>query len=1483
MRSGRMSITLSIILLLLFSTGVAAQSPLPTEVLSLSRQANPIELNSGEETEIHVTLTSEDRIECVTTHPVDVVLLIDTSTSMGHDRKIAAARNAAGEFATSMDYQTDRVAVVAFAKKAAIIQAFSGDRKSIESSIASLSTSTLDGSETNIDLGLMKALRVFDNRRSQAMTSVVLLSDGESNRTKASEAASEMKDQGIEIFSISLGEAADQSLMSDLASAPNDAHHYHAPTSSDLATIYTSVRQQIQADIQDITFTLDYDKSHLELIPQSITPSAKIEDATLIWSLSTLAPNETQKFKFRVRARQEGKFPASPSAYAEFEVCDGQIADQNFGADATVSILPPPPPLAPLTLPCTTVGLPWWVCLLLLLLLLLGALFWWLWRQREKRHQEIQSHVQPWAGLSSPSLESSAWDTATPPNLPEPMTPTQQSVNFQSPTRTLVIGIGDSGSGVIRSLDNSLAEIYDSMPEAIRWLQVNLQEETSDPNRLELPLDQTVMNLIEQSSRAQEPLPIQNWLPDDTSPNLQNHATGRALRRLMLFVNLRRVKGRIDSELRNLQSKSGGGLTIYLIGSLSGLTGSGLLIDLAHLIRLKAQKEGLQDLSIQAILLLPEAHTTQASLTEQANLRQIAAASWREINRFQSIFDKPYPITYLDEKTFRRGRLFERVYLVGPNQQNASRLRSVPLQSGLYPAIADAIISLSDPVVNQTWEEVARATDTRLNEKQQRYQEPLYRSLGSFTYILPVEDLLERLALLFTEDLVKSLRSGHLDNDPKEVSSLLAQPISPDGRASTQLISSVEAMTSHEDALAYADKQGFKLADWLSAVSENAQQKSTREKVYDLAKSSILRRVLTSDVVRALDYGADTNRVLSEVDMALTKVDQVKSWLKACQSIQHKAFKQLVGKHLTTMMNPASDQFQGVTRTLDFLHTLNARLEEYHEIIAASRSKREQHLAEIKKRAETQRERLKDAVQTTQAKHPAYARAVLQGIIPSAALTLVLGGLSVIIADFSLLFGALAIVGSGVGAWLSYNRLFNSPALIQMQNDYLFAEQEHISAKVELALYQSWENVAKGWQKTAAKFEETFTVWDQNLQTLVDSRLPKLNKLLDNRRKARESIPVRRYLDSQEIESNLYQNFFDATVLDEAQKRLNWHRDEAGWNLQISGTEVSQFQVDSFDDAQTAILKLARTYASRVRSLHIADILSDWHAPQDIAEEIGTRSEPFIRISPHLQPESENCRMVSVQAGSQQEYFDTVTSMLRKPAAQVHTEHLIESVYPHRCGIITSLDVLRLEGLPSWKKSLESYRHTYGKRRSNLHVFPAETNAAQWESLMPQANLQSIVLAPAICLVLENKRRALAFLRALACGWVQERQEMRSGLRSYYAIALTLPESKPALLTKPKTDTPSYWTAAISFVLEIQTARNDILREIESAWETFITPPNSVTKQTAIKQLESAIKRASHMRQSPDQRIAELGLILQLVSEDGLNRLYGEKAILDEI
>jgi hypothetical protein len=288
--------------------------------------------------------------------------------------------------------------------------------------------------------------------------------------------------------------------------------------------------------------------------------------------------------------------------------------------------------------------------------------------------------------------------------------------------------------------------------------------------------------------------------------------------------------------------------------------------------------------------------------------------------------------------------------------------------------------------------------------------------------------------------------------------------------------------------------------------------------------------------------------------------------------------------------------------------------------------------------------------------------------------------------------------------------------------------------------------------------------------------------------------------------------------------------------------------------------------------------MTEWYAASAVAEESGEGSDPLIRTYPDLQPESEAHRLMSVRMKKQQAYFDEILHRLREPAAQNHTEQLATSSHPHRCSVLASLDVLRLAGLPTWEHACEVYSYMSHQARAALHVFPAETNAALWETRLMDIGRQAVMLEPTTCLALDDSRRALAFWRSFACGWIQEREASRQGITLLWAWALTLPGADVLDLTKPSETPPSLWKAAVAFVLASD--REDTVLAIEAAWEDFVHPANTQERRAAIRLLESALKRADDMSEDSDSRTARLHILLRLVAEDGLRRVDGAQPLL---
>lgn len=1462
------------------------------EPLNLERSASQTQLQVGQETDIQIRVQAQDASLCTQTHsqPADVVLVIDVSSSMSSDNKMTAAQEAATQFIEAMDVTTDRVAVIAFHSFATTELSLTQDKVAARQAVAALRIQDM----TDIAAALREAGNVLQERRAEATANIVLLSDGGSDYNPAVEAAQVLRNKGFDIFSISLGKNADQVLMKDLASAAGG--HWHAPSAYDLTQIYADIQKRIEASgIKNVEVTVTYDDNYLSLLPLSVTPNATVNDAALTWQLP-LVTNEVQTLHFRVQAIQTGNFPASPSAQLRY-LCGEEPRGVDLGPAVDLVVLLPPTPtplpyceldplgndcittvacLGPLSLPCAGLGMPWWVCFLLLLLLLSATLLWWLWQQLENRRRHTT--VSQKGAITSPASNLMPWTPLTSSPTPVPLQPLERTRNVRVPLRTLVIGLGGTGEGVIQSLEQTLQEAYGQMPATIRCLALDIEPKVNGLHTYHIPVNQSVSRLIERATTPHTDIPeVGAWLPANTSLDTRVYATGRPLRRLALFADLTAVKARLSTELRALLREAGDDVTIYVVGALAGMTGSALLVDIAHWLRLRAQTENAPGIAIHALLLLPEAHTAGMPLEIQSPVWQTAAAAWRELNRFQLVFEPPYPLQYLNDRTVRESKLFERVYLLGPERQDGPSLMVAPLQAGLYPAIADIIVGLADPATRPVWEERARAMDSRLNNQQRQRWEPLYSSLGSFTYVLPIEDLLERQALHFMLDWVKAMRTSKGDKHESALT-FLAQSVSATGISSTSLIRSVADFIrqEHSNAIAQAESYGLALLEWLGPFTEDADQKFSRESIHELAISDMCRRVLTSDVARAPDYAADTQRVLKQAAEVVAQLSQIQPWLNGCQEVQQCILKRLLDEQLAPMLcfAPQRAERTGPAAALDFLKNLQDCLKHYHTIVQAARVSYEPEARVARAHAQEQREALEAMTCQRVEGHPTYGRAALSGLVPAVGATLLFGALTLAMPAWSLPLGGLAAVGSGVGIWLSHRKLFGKSAFVQQQRTYLEAEQAHMEAEVTLALYTAWECIAEAWVTLVSQTLQPLQAWDQCLAMLLDARLPEIHQEVAARRAQRDAIQVRKYLDDDPLEKALYQRFFDPAVLTEARTRVNWRLQAEGvWLPDVAGTAVYTLSSVTLEAVEQALFNVARSYASRVRMLNIADVLTEWYAAPTVAEEAGLGSAPLIRIYPNLQPESEAHRLMSVQTQKQPVYFDDILRQLRKPAAQSHTEQLTASSHAHRCAVLASLDVLRLAGLPAWEHGREFYSHTSGEVRAALHVFPAEVNAAHWETQSGNVGLQGVILSPTTSLTLENSRRALAFWRALACGWIQDREASRRGITSLWTLALELPGAAPVWLTEPDENTPSLWRAAATFALT--PARDAITAAIGEAWNAFLHPARPQDKRAVARVLEATLDRANELRAASDPREAKLHILLRLAAEDGLRRLEG--------
>ena len=182
---------------------------------------------------------------------IDTALVIDTSISMadpttpGGQAKLDAAIEAAIEIVKLLK-PSDQATIIGFNAEAFVLAELGGDKVALEAALRALPSTQAAG--TSIDSGLQAARSELTGARHLAgnARSIILVTDGAQSggdTATVRDAAAAAKAAGIQIVTVGLGEGADASLLSEVASRPE--LFYAAPSTEDLLRIYREVARLI--------------------------------------------------------------------------------------------------------------------------------------------------------------------------------------------------------------------------------------------------------------------------------------------------------------------------------------------------------------------------------------------------------------------------------------------------------------------------------------------------------------------------------------------------------------------------------------------------------------------------------------------------------------------------------------------------------------------------------------------------------------------------------------------------------------------------------------------------------------------------------------------------------------------------------------------------------------------------------------------------------------------------------------------------------------------------------------------------------------------------------------------------------------------------------------------------------------------------------------------------------------------------------------
>ena len=347
---------------------------------------------------------------------------------------------------------------------------------------------------------------------------------------------------------------------------------------------------------------------------------------------------------------------------------------------------------------------------------------------------------------------------------------------------TFVIGLGGTGQWVLTYLKNELQEINNgAMPDEVQLLGFDTQSpnvrlegaaalEVDEERKKQLtdakvgnirldPINEffqigsPLLNLVEELDNANPKPREYEWLDTgyfrNLGPLVLNTIYGagayRPLGRLSLFNSASEVYQRLYNGLRRGQQtltnhalRADGeqeALSVIIVTSLAGGTGSGIFIDIAWLLRTAAKNLNFKDFNLSAFLVMPTAFEMTGQKT---NNRLSAYAAWKELDRFMLYpgrFSETLKISYLPNQNPPLEakcdvRIFDNTYLIDPVGSVAHQ----DPDKGTFPVVAQTISALID---NQIGEVIAQDMSNVASEIGKIPFGVYHNSAGAFTFKTP--------------------------------------------------------------------------------------------------------------------------------------------------------------------------------------------------------------------------------------------------------------------------------------------------------------------------------------------------------------------------------------------------------------------------------------------------------------------------------------------------------------------------------------------------------------------------------------------------------------------------------------------------------------------------------------------------------------------------------------------------------------------------
>lgn len=1014
---------------------------------------------------------------------------------------------------------------------------------------------------------------------------------------------------------------------------------------------------------------------------------------------------------------------------------------------------------------------------------------------------------------------------------------------------SVIIGLGGTGQWVLTYVKKNLIDTYGEVPSTVRLLSfdttgekteasVEKGEEHARVGNVQLDrgeefvyLGGNIRNIAKEITQENKHPHISSWfqadlyrgqLDDDAYEISKGAGQRRPFGRMAVFYDLMRspsdVLGKIEQAITDVKThnEKNQQVEIYLVCSLAGGTGSGMFIDIAHITRQLAESAHV-GFAMRAFLVL---QNTFESVIDTKPILANSFAAIRELDRFLQVFDRDYPIYYADDRTRKQpiniyhsiydSKLFDNVYLLDARRKDFS-LDSTKPWLGVFPSSAECITALLDPETGDTFAQHYKNVNERLANRQKDIGKALYSSLGTYTYILPVEDMLEtavhRAAIellghylfaikkdIHTDDYqVTAENQSELSDNPRQaVMNFFKDDKFPNGANNINFFPQM-ALTLEggrlDDREYIADMavRGLEMLSWLMPVEDDKTVNQISETIQAIIDASLNLEVATSEVVKD-DPHVGADRIKKEVrqfrEKKLGREDEgggyipgeLQKGLAEYASRNRKRFRRALADTIEMYLNGiSSDQTIAKSGKLpyvqEFLDWMLKTFEEFSAFLRRVNSYR----------AETGEVGLarEDVILTDQTM---YDTRDLSGLV---------------------------------------DRL--KKTAIHAQEDYIAAEDYLFSLEREDILYQALMDYVEMFKTAVLDAKAQLDTWAEvlTLGGAVDSGeagaysiLRRQQSDLKRRREEQQAIKVYEYLTDEEYEDSLYKQSIK-DQWEDILRRFKWEvrlphqasqdsRKVADGNIryQYAWEEEAEklkddrkrksvvFNVElSYDDDELTqtefrrepassynaklLVNLLRPYFAGIRNETIAGRLMEYKRADGLAKEMLDHSGAMIRYADDKQGSLEKHNFACINRGVQIGYFRSLEDGLKGQAPRDMDNQVIGLTNRHRAIVLSTLDMLIGQEVDPVIESREQYMKHTGTH-SLLHNFPAEVNASEFEARIPRPPIgeRRRLLSPTLVALLEDKDMMRRYLMARVFGLLREEPGIDDSTRNQYILRL---------------------------------------------------------------------------------------------------------------